>query len=86
MIHDPDDLRVRLDGLLDGSHGHRASRATERHPAEHTAVPQTYSPARLRLALSLACYVSDDDTELTRGEFLELVAGRINHDLLTGEY
>jgi hypothetical protein len=60
-----------------------------RIPAATPAVPYTRdSPSRLHkgLALSLMCYVNEDDAVLDRRAFLSMVCGRIEADLETGDY
>ena len=57
--------------------------------ATETALPWTYrhlSRMMRGLAISLACYVSEDDATLRRREFLEMIRDRIELDLETGEY
>lgn len=46
----------------------------------------SYTALQRGLAASLVCYVSEDDVDLTRKEFLATVAARIEMDLENGEF
>lgn len=54
--------------------------------ATRTGSQQSPTHEQFMLARSLACYCSNDDIAMTRGEFLQMVVDRIASDINTGEY
>lgn len=62
------------------------ARAMKQPKTLRIAVPRDFSLAQATLALSLYCYVSDEDYQYNRQAFLTQVRDRIDMDLQTGDY
>lgn len=56
------------------------------YPATKIAKKRRDTPIEIELAVSLACYVSIEDMQMTRREFLETVRDRIELDLHDNTY